>query len=329
MTTQELKQHTMLRSISTVLTLVAIPTLALTSALETSFAQTPASAPPVVPKGQDEPLPTMEAAQAFVQQGQFKEAAAAFGRISAADPKNGQAVFMHAYTLHASGDLKAAHDRHLEAAEFPNFRILALYNHACVHALWKETDNAFKFLKEAADAGFADIGQLEMDTDLDGLRDDPRFASFVDSLRPRPSLKSLAPERRFDFYAGEWTMRVGDAAHANLSVTPALGGAGWRVVMTDPQSGAETAQSLFVYDTGAKTWRNTYMSNAGDAISMAGGLEGAGMALAVESASSPSSMAHRAQFRDIERGGFVYAWQVTSDKGKTWKDEGIATFVRR
>jgi len=292
-----------------------------------------AAAPVQEPAPQQEKLPTMEQADAFLQNGDVKAAVDAFGRISAAQPDNARAVFYHAYTLHLSGDLKAAHDRHLDAAKFDQFRPVALYNHACVHALWKETDVAMRSLREAVDAGFGQsdqhLGFLKTDTDLDSLREDARFKALLAELSPMPKRSELAPERLFDFYPGEWEMLDGETVELLVSVTPAFGDRGLKVSMRTPADGAETASALFVYEADKKQWRQTWMSAEGQSITMTGGRDGEAIALRVETDSKGTAKNGRAMFSDITRGSFTYSWQTTEDEGKTWKNVASRSFKRR
>ena len=291
------------------------------------------AAPRQEPAPQQEKLPTMAEADALLENNDVKGAVAAYGRISAAQPDNARAVFYHAYTLHLSGDLKAAHDRHLDAANFPQYKPVALYNHACVHALWKETDVALRSLREAIDAGFGQsdqhLGFLKTDSDLDSLREDARFKALVAELSPLPKLADLAPERLFDFYPGEWEMLDGETVESLISVTPAFGGRGLKVSMRNPADGAETASALFVYEADKKQWRQTWMSADGQTIMMTGGRDGDTIALRVETDTKGTAKNGRAVFSDITRGSFTYSWQTTEDEGKTWKNAASRSFKRR
>jgi len=53
------------------------------------------------------------------------------------------------------------------------------YNGACAAAVTGHLDEAFVWLTRAADASWRDAEHLKIDTDLDSLRDDLRFAEFV------------------------------------------------------------------------------------------------------------------------------------------------------
>jgi hypothetical protein len=215
---------------------------------------------------------------------------------------------------------------------------VALYNHACVHALWNEKDVAFRSLREAMDAGFDNLEQLESDSDMDNLREDKRFEAILAELRgggnpvpaaaPKP-LSQLAPERRFDFYEGEWEMRDGDTVEQFLTVTPALGGRGWHVTQRNAADNAEIAGSHFVFDTKNAVWRQTWIGASGQVITMAGGLEGEAMAMRVQTDSEGQTTNCRSVFRPIDAQSIEYAWQTTDDGGKTWRDISSRQFRRR
>lgn len=54
-----------------------------------------------------------------------------------------------------------------------------LYNMACLMALTGRQDQAFDYLERAAQAGFTDFVHIDKDTDLDTLRTDARYKTFV------------------------------------------------------------------------------------------------------------------------------------------------------
>lgn len=59
---------------------------------------------------------------------------------------------------------------------------LVLYNGACFFALKGEPDRAIDLLKDAVAKGWGDKAWLETDSDLDPVRDDPRFQKLLDSI---------------------------------------------------------------------------------------------------------------------------------------------------
>ncbi len=56
-----------------------------------------------------------------------------------------------------------------------------IYNMACLKALTRHPDDAMTYLERAASAGFTDFIHIEHDTDLDSLRNLPRYKSMIAS----------------------------------------------------------------------------------------------------------------------------------------------------
>jgi predicted esterase len=54
-----------------------------------------------------------------------------------------------------------------------------LYNMACFHALLGHKEEAMTWMDKSVSAGFDNIDLLRRDTDLDSLREDPRFARYL------------------------------------------------------------------------------------------------------------------------------------------------------
>ncbi|MEO6596273.1 MAG: tetratricopeptide repeat protein [Planctomycetota bacterium] len=121
-------------------------------------------------------------ATAAVQSGDYAIAAAAFKKLTVANPKDGEAWHMLGYSLHLAGKLDEALPAHLKAAEFPRLAGIASYNVACVHALKSRTDDAFAWLDKAVAAGFSDVDQLRGDSDFASMRTDPRFGKLEAAL---------------------------------------------------------------------------------------------------------------------------------------------------
>jgi hypothetical protein len=80
------------------------------------------------------------------------------------------------------GDYQGALPLYLEAWDKGVKSQNSTYNAACAAAVTGHPDEAFVWLTRAADAGWRDADHLETDTDLDSLRDDPRFAAFVKTV---------------------------------------------------------------------------------------------------------------------------------------------------
>lgn len=61
------------------------------------------------------------------------------------------------------------------------------YNLACTYARWGKLDQAIDHLRQAVEHGFDDVTHMEKDSDLDSLRQDPRFREIIAGLQARRS----------------------------------------------------------------------------------------------------------------------------------------------
>ncbi len=125
-----------------------------------------------------------EANQA-VQAENWDAAASAFRRLVEADPNDGDAWHMLGYSLHSGGKLDEALPAHIRATEFPQVASTAAYNAACAYARKGEKDKAFEWLEKAMAFGFSQGEVVELDSDLESLRADPRFQPLVARLKAR------------------------------------------------------------------------------------------------------------------------------------------------
>lgn len=126
----------------------------------------------------------IEAAEQAQQNADWREAIAAWKAVTEAEPDNGTAWFNLGYCLHADGQLEKAMRVHKRAAEFDRFEGIALYNLGCAYALAGREGQAFDALEASAKAGFDVAGSAAGDSDLDSLRDDPRFEVYAHGRRP-------------------------------------------------------------------------------------------------------------------------------------------------
>ena len=126
----------------------------------------------------------LASAQSLMNAGRWVEASTAYETITEKLPENAMAWFNLGYSLHAQGRLDEALVAHKKAAEMPGpAQTLAIYNTACAYALKGQKDKAFEWLKKTAEAGYKNTAQLDGDSDLDSLRDDPRYAEIIAMMK--------------------------------------------------------------------------------------------------------------------------------------------------
>jgi tetratricopeptide (TPR) repeat protein len=123
----------------------------------------------------------------------FGKAAEVLAKLVKVDENNAVAWFRLGYALHAEKQYDAALAAHKKASTFgiPQIKQLGSYNAACVYAIQKKKDDAFLWLNKAVDAGFKNASQFKTDSDMDNLRDDPRFVKLVEWVKSVDAVPSL------------------------------------------------------------------------------------------------------------------------------------------
>lgn len=283
-------------------------------------------------------VPTVQEAQALLNAGDVEAAIAAYTKIRAAQPNNGNAVFMLGYSLHMAGRLDEAHDIHIEATNFPAFAPIAHYNHACVHALRNEKGQAFFALGQAREAGFDNLEQLETDSDMDNLRTDARFQRLLLDLQPAGTfdgtpltdLANLPGARRFDFYLGEWDLYVGDGEEPVAVVTAerAFDGNGIAQEVRMNENGAVTSRSTYLYNSEAAQWKMVWLGVGGAHATFNGGLGGKSGMVLTQSGGEGMEGLRQIHFSAISADGFAYE-VLESEDGTEWTPEVALRYVRR
>ena len=88
--------------------------------------------------------------------------------------------------LRAQGSNLATKGRHGEGLQIAKRLVqvrphdpLAHYNLACCHALLKQPDDAFDWLRKAVELGYRDFRYMREDRDLEAIRKDPRFRRLI------------------------------------------------------------------------------------------------------------------------------------------------------
>jgi adenylate cyclase len=98
------------------------------------------------------------------------------------NPDDTRALYLGAANLSSLGESQRAMDWANRALESGSEEPLVLYNVACTYALLGETDRSLELLEKAVNLGWGDRAWLETDSDLDSLRDLPRFKSLLGKI---------------------------------------------------------------------------------------------------------------------------------------------------
>jgi Flp pilus assembly protein TadD len=122
---------------------------------------------------------------------QSKESASKESRKEKADwqknepPRTGEEWFNRGYSFHNSDRYPDAIESFKRAADLGYRRATAMYNIACGYSLLNDKDNALVWLAKAFENGFDGANLLASDADLDPIRTDPRFKTFVAGIIAR------------------------------------------------------------------------------------------------------------------------------------------------
>lgn len=192
-----------------------------------------------------QPQEQLQTAQQLSALGKHAEAEMILTKVVEQFPQSGAGWMQLGHARHFQGKLDSALEAHLKAAEFAQFKPVALYNVACVHALRKDTDKAVAALQQAVSAGFAERVTFATDPDLDSIRKDPRVAHILPFLTTVKDL-FVEPAKILHAFTGEganhefgWAARRAGDVDGDKAID---------VVITAP-SFARGAGKIYVYSS--------------------------------------------------------------------------------
>jgi ketosteroid isomerase-like protein/tetratricopeptide (TPR) repeat protein len=188
----------------------AIATLALLSlAALTNSPRADEKASKPADKARPRPVSVQEA-QSYSRQQDWVKAAAAYEQIVQANPHNGQHWHNYAFALHSLKRYDEAIKAWTTSIEAGFQPATGIYNLACAHSLSGHKDEALALLQKAVDAGFFQEDLIRTDTDLNPIRDDPRFKKILGSPP-----EGLSREERWRYDLDHLVRRM-EKVHYNL-----------------------------------------------------------------------------------------------------------------
>jgi len=98
------------------------------------------------------------------------------------NPHDTRALCVAANQLSNVGELEKGRQMAEEALAREENEPLVLYNIACFFSMSGNADRALELLEKAVERGWGDRAWLETDSDLDSLRDIPRFKALLDRI---------------------------------------------------------------------------------------------------------------------------------------------------
>ena len=273
----------------------------------------------VTPAHAAEAADPLEQANAALAAGELERAADAFAAITREDASNGAAWLGLGQTLHRQEKFIDAIEalEEAEALEFAPPR--TRYSLASAAARLGRINLALTWLDRAVDAGFPTVQLLKNESDLDSLREDPRFAVLVERVERVTFPCRFEPEyRRFDFWVGDWEVTTPDGRVAGSnSIQKAADGC--MLLENWTSAGGGTGKSINFFDPATKKWVQTWIDSGGGVISAAGGLENGAMRLfGTHILKSGERRPFRMTFSPLPNGHVRQFLEESTDEGKSW-----------
>ena len=270
-----------------------------------------------------------EKAVEYLQNGEWGKAVQAFEMITAKQPNNGGAWFQMGYALHAMGEYDKAIEAYSTILDLGSpLAPITMYNLGCTYALKGEATSALEWLDKAADAGFSQIGQVKVDSDLESLHSTKEFKEIIEKIdRNAKPCAYNENAQEFDFWVGSWNVynKAGQLAGTN-SVENILDDC----VIAENWSGAlgMEGKSYSTYDPSIKKWRQTWVDNKGKTVLFTGEfIEGAMVFEHTTTDTEGVTTLTQMILTPLEDGKVNQKGQSSIDGGETWTTTFDLTYV--
>lgn len=242
-------------------------------------------------------------------------------------PDSGRIWFSLGYCLHTQKKYAEAIPAYMKADSLGVTPAVARYNVACANSLMGQTDQAFAWLDKSLAAGFNALQTVETDTDLDPLRSDPRFATFIEKVEIASAPCEQNPDcRLLDFWLGDWTVyNQYGALFATDTIRKDMRGC---ALIEDFVIGnAFHGHSLNFYDPDLKKWRMEWSDQTGTVILMTGVWDGEAMRYEGERILLNGTKGLiRLDMKPLADGSVHQLVQRSADQGETWTTAFDLTF---
>jgi len=204
---------------------------------------------------------------------EWKKAADLYESVLKKNAGNAKVYSSLGYCYHQLKQYSRAVEKYrlcLKGNQDPGLSNVTLIRLARTYAVLRDYNNAIGSLDKALELGYNKAGELDKETDFDGLRADPRFVAASNKARENafPCMKQTQL-REFDFWIGEWTAFVtGTSFIAGYSrIELASGGCmileNWTSAGNVPFSG----KSINFIDGQSGKWKQVWIGSNAPAVS--------------------------------------------------------------
>ncbi len=282
---------------------------------------------PVFVAAQPTASPEMAAAAELLKQKHYAEAAAAYEKILAADPKNGAAWYYLGSARYSLKDYAAAADAYEHNIPISG-NPFAMYNLAIMYSLLGQKEKAIDQLTKAINDPKMVVAVVNFDDrDLANIRAEPAFLALKDKADRivRPCLYS-DEAKQFNFWIGEWDVyNPQGRKDGTSSIQSFADGCGILENWTGTYGGG--GKSINFFDGADKKWHQYWIGAAGGPQRYSGTYsDGAIRYVGEPSANGPMV---RLTFFNIDANTVRQLSEASTDGGKTWKVNYDYKYVRR
>lgn len=269
-----------------------------------------------------------DTAKAAFQAHNWDKAAVEYGKITKADPTNGEAWYQLGMSLYSMDKFQEAAGAFQHAAELKFHPVFSTYNSAAALARAGQSDDALAWLEKLPGMGYRNVQQVEQDQDFTVLKESRRFQGVLMALK-----KNAAPcqdaelNREFDFWVGEWDVQTAQGQHAgSSSVQKILGGC---VILENWAGLGSQGKSFNAYNQALKKWQQYWVDDSGITTLYTGEVVGNQMRYLADAGSQNGQQARRMTFTKLDDGRVRQLGETSSDGGKTWTVAYDLFYVRK
>ncbi len=272
---------------------------------------------------------TQESADAKFAAQDWEGAAADYRALLDSNASNAQNWYNLARSLHQLEDYERARDAYLAAidAGLQNTLAGAHYHLARIYMQLGDEAAAIKELETLARVGGIPGAFIQSTAEFAPLADNEAFKAVILALTPCTSEEY----RHFDFWLGEWDVTAAGNAQPSASSKISSQQAGC-AILEEYTAGGFTGFSISFYDSVNKRWHQSWMSNAGSAVYLEGGLDDTGAMVMSDEGMTRHEVTgniSRTTWTPNPDGSVRQHWESSTDGGETWTTVFDGSYTRK
>jgi hypothetical protein len=146
----------------------------------------------------------------------------------------------------------------------------------------------------------------------------PAAAQQPDPKPAPPPPCGRAEAALFDFWLGDWDVEAKGRVVGRNRITKILGGC-TLLEEYSASGGAYEGKSFNYFDSSDSLWHQVWVDNGGTRLHLAGGFADGMMVMSGERAARGQKVVDRISWTDNPDGTVRQLWELSKDKGATWK----------